>query len=161
MPEPQASLPYMPGYGDMVEASGGKTLSWSWAVARLAESRNLWLTTIRPEGGPHMMPIWGVWRDGAFEFSTGADSRKARNFRTNPNVAIATESGAEAVVIEGVVSVMKDARHGPFVAAYAAKYDWQLTPDMAPFYIVTPRIAFGVREFGDRETGGITRWTFE
>ncbi|MBI5287880.1 MAG: pyridoxamine 5'-phosphate oxidase family protein, partial [Chloroflexi bacterium] len=101
MSEPRAELPYMPGYDEMIAASGGKTLPWSWAVARIAETRNLWLTTVRPEARPHMMPVWGLWRGGVFEFSTGPRSRKAKNFRLNPNVAVATESGAEAVVIEG------------------------------------------------------------
>ena len=161
MPDPRAELPYMPGYDEMIEASGGKTLPWSWAVARLTECRNIWLTTIRPNGTPHMMPVWGIWRDGAFEFSTGKDSRKATNFRANPNVAVATDSGPDGVVIEGRVSVMPASSHAAFVAAYKEKYDWEITEDMAPHYLVRPRIAFGIREYGDKEVGGVTRWTFE
>ena len=160
MNEPRAALPYMPGYDEMIEASGGKTLPWSWALARLAECRNIWLTTLRPEGGPHMMPIWGLWLDDVFAFSTGKDSRKAKNFRANPNVAVATDSGADAVVIEGSVSTMSTASHAAFVAAYKDKYDWVITDEMAPHYIVTPRVAFGIREYADSETGGVTRWTF-
>lgn len=160
MPDPRADVPYMPGYDEMIEASGGKTLPWSWAVDRIAATRNLWLTTVRPDGRPHMMPIWGLWRDGAFEFSTGHQSRKARNFRRNPNVAVATDDGADAVVIEGAVSEMPQARHAPFIAAYKQKYDWVITEAMAPFYIVTPTVAFGIREYGDKDIGGITRWTF-
>jgi hypothetical protein len=161
MPEPRAELPYMPGYDEMIEASGGKTLPWSWAEERLTVCRNLWLTTIRPEGGPHMMPVWGVWIDGAFAFSTGAGSRKAKNFRGNPKVAIATDDGAEAVVIEGDVAVMPSWSHAPFIAAYKEKYDWALDDSWAPFYVVKPRIAFGIREYGDKDVGGVTRWTFE
>ena len=160
MSEPRAALPYMPGYDEMIEASGGKTLPWSWAEARLGECRNIWLTTLRPEGTPHMMPVWGVWREGGFEFSTGAQSRKAKNFRANPNVAVATDAGVDAVVIEGVVGVMPASSHAAFAAAYKEKYDWVITEDMAPHYVVTPRIAFGIREYGDKEIGGVTRWTF-
>jgi hypothetical protein len=161
MTEPRADLPYMPGYEEMIEASGGKTLPWSWALARIAACRNFWLTTIRPENAPHMMPVWGLWLDQAFAFSTGAQSRKAKNFRANPSVAIATDDGAEAVVVEGSVDIMPLSSHGLFVAAYKAKYEWEITEDMAPHYIVTPRRAFGIREYGDKETGGVTRWSFE
>jgi PPOX class probable F420-dependent enzyme len=161
MDGPRADVPYMPGYDEMIAASGGKTLPWSWAVARIGETRNLWLTTVRPDGRPHMMPVWGLWRDGAFEFSTGPKSRKAKNFRQNPRVAVATESGSEAVVIEGEVSVMPASSHAGFLAAYKEKYDWDMDESMGPFYVVTPRVAFGIREYGDKETGGVTRWTFE
>jgi hypothetical protein len=151
----------MPGYDEMIEASGGKTLSWSWAEDRLAACRNIWLTTVRPEGGPHMMPVWGVWLDGVFAFSTGHGSRKARNFRANPHVAVATDNGADAVIIEGEVDDMPATSHEGFIAAYKDKYDWQLDASWAPFYVVHPRIAFGIREYGDKETGGVTRWTFD
>jgi nitroimidazol reductase NimA-like FMN-containing flavoprotein (pyridoxamine 5'-phosphate oxidase superfamily) len=159
--EPQADLPYMPGYDEMIEASGGKTLPWSWAEGRIAACRNLWLTTVRPGGAPHMMPVWGVWLDGVFGFSTSSGSRKARNFRANPQVAVATDDGAEAVIIEGEVGEMPAASHKAFIAAYKNKYDWQLEESWAPFYIVRPRVAFGIREYGDREIGGVTRWTFD
>jgi len=158
--EPRADLPFMPGYDEMIEASGGKTLPWSWAEERLAACHNFWLTTVRPDGGPHMMPVWGIWRNGGFEFSTGPRSRKARNFRANPKVAVATEDGAEAVVLEGEVTTMNERLYDGFVSAYKAKYDWEITPDMGPFYVVRPRIAFGIREYGDPVTGGVTRWTF-
>jgi hypothetical protein len=151
----------MPGYDEMIAASGGKTLPWAWAVERMAECRNFWLTTVRQEGGPHMMPVWGVWRDAGYEFSTGQQSRKARNFRANPRVAIATDNGADAVVIEGVISIMPASSHSAFIAAYKAKYDWALNDEMAPFYVVTPAVAFGIREYGDKEVGGVTRWKFE
>jgi hypothetical protein len=88
-----------------------------------------------------MMPVWGLWGDGVFEFSTGAQSRKAKNFRQNPNVAVATESGEDAVVIEGVVSLMPEASHAGFIAAYNEKYDWRMEASFAPFYVVTPRVA--------------------
>lgn len=161
MKEPKATLPYMPGYGEMIEASGGKTLPWSWAIARMDACRNFWLTTVRPDGRPHMMPLWGVWRGDAFEFSTGPNSRKAKNFHENPDVAVATENGSEAVIIEGSVEVMPESSHHAFITAYRQKYEWELDMSMAPFYVVTPRVVFGIREYGDKETGGVTRWTFE
>jgi hypothetical protein len=160
MAEPLADLPYMPGYDEMIQASGGKTLPWSWALDRMCQCRNLWLTTVRPDGRPHMMPVWGLWLDDGFAFSTGAQSRKAKNIRANPNVAVATDDGAEALIIEGTVIEMPASSHAAFIQAYKHKYDWELTADLGPFYLVRPQVAFGIREYGDRETGGVTRWTF-
>jgi nitroimidazol reductase NimA-like FMN-containing flavoprotein (pyridoxamine 5'-phosphate oxidase superfamily) len=73
----------MPGYG--VPEGAGSLKPWSWARERLEASRNYWLATVRPDSRPHLIPIWGVWLDGQFYFSTGAESRKAKNLRTNQN----------------------------------------------------------------------------
>jgi hypothetical protein len=54
-------------------------MPWTWAEERLGESHNYWIATSRPDGRPHLMVIWGLWLDGVFYFSTGGQSRKARN----------------------------------------------------------------------------------
>src|SRR2546429_3661978 len=38
-----------------------------------------WLTTVRPDGRPHVMPLGAEWVDGAFYFTSGATTRKAKN----------------------------------------------------------------------------------
>jgi hypothetical protein len=37
------------------------------------------------------MVVWGLWQDGRLLFSTGSQSRKARNLTGNPNCIICTE----------------------------------------------------------------------
>ncbi len=60
---PRADRPHMPGYG-LVDAGGGKgLLPWSWAVEFLSKGRNYWVATTRPDGRPHVMPVWGIWMD--------------------------------------------------------------------------------------------------
>jgi len=61
MAEPSASRPYMPGYGLLDAAQGAGLLPWSWAVERLQRSHDYWVATVRPDGRPHVMPVWGVW----------------------------------------------------------------------------------------------------
>lgn len=61
-------------------------LPWSWAECRLLEARNYWIATTRPDGRPHTRPVWGVWEDGAFYFSTG--SLAAENLRHSPELTI-------------------------------------------------------------------------
>lgn len=88
---PEASRPEIPGYGIPDAQSGGGLLPWRWAEERLAAAHNYWLTTVCPDGRPHAMPVWGVWLEGALAFSTGAGTRKARNFSANPRCVITTE----------------------------------------------------------------------
>src|SRR5919109_5523167 len=96
---PQASRPYMPGYG-LPKGSRG-LLPWRWADQRLTRSHNYWIITSRPDGTPHAMIVWGVWEGGRFYFSTGRESRKARNLAKNPSCIVCTEKAAEAVIVEG------------------------------------------------------------
>ena len=71
---PKASRPHMPGYG-MPKGTKG-LLTWAWAEERLLASHNYYLTTVRPDGTPHVMPLWGIWVDERLYFSTGAKSVK-------------------------------------------------------------------------------------
>src|SRR3954468_6472724 len=105
--QPKASRPRMPGYGMPRGAKG--LLPWTWAEERLRTSHNYYLMTVRPDATPHAMPVWGVWVDNRFFFSTGAQSVKARNLAVNPSCVICTEKAAEAVVVEGTASPVTDA----------------------------------------------------
>lgn len=58
--EPVASRPTMPGYGVVAEGEGSGLLDWGWAVERLGGSHHYWLSSVRPDGRPHAMPVWGV-----------------------------------------------------------------------------------------------------
>ena len=55
-------------------------------------------------GAPHVMPVWGVWADGAAWFSSSPESRKARNIAADPRAVITTDNPRQPVVVEGVVA---------------------------------------------------------
>ena len=87
--QPKVTRPHIPGYG-MPRGSKG-LLPWPWAEQRLRRSHNYWMMTVRPEATPHAMPVWGIWVDNRFVFSTGASSRKARNLAANASCVVCTE----------------------------------------------------------------------
>jgi nitroimidazol reductase NimA-like FMN-containing flavoprotein (pyridoxamine 5'-phosphate oxidase superfamily) len=155
---PAVSRPHMPGYG--LPRSRRGLLRWAWAADRLRRSHNYWLITTRPEGPPHAMPVWGLWLDDRFYFSSGRDSRKSRNLAANPRCVVCNERAEAAVIVEGTARAVTD----PAVLArlarpYQRKYrPWKLDPDMGPVYEVYPRVVFGVveRTFPD----STTRWVF-
>lgn len=154
----------MPGYG--VPSSTKGLLPWAWAEQRLKKSHNYWITTVKPDGSPHTMVVWGLWQDGRFLFSTGSTSRKARNLAQNPNCVVCTELAHEAVIVEGVAEIAEVAARRKMIPVYEKKYDWDLSTmkdDMLsmkePVFAVRPRVVFGLWEenFQDKST----RWTFE
>jgi nitroimidazol reductase NimA-like FMN-containing flavoprotein (pyridoxamine 5'-phosphate oxidase superfamily) len=148
----------MPGYG--VPRSKKGILSWAWAQRRLTQSHNYWLVTVRPNGRPHAMPVWGLWIEAVFYFSTGRKSRKARNLARNARCVVCTERAHEAVVVEGVARELKDEKRLARLAGpYHAKYrPWTLDRELGPVYAVRPRVAFGMPE--RRFVSGATRWRF-
>ena len=170
MPNPTPDRPYMPDYG--LAASDEGLLPWSWAEARLTTARNFWLATVRPDGRPHLMPIWAVYLEGVIYFSCGGESRKAKNLRTDPRCVIAAEvTGKPAgVSVEGTAAVVRDSTLIARIAAiYTEKYDFRvyatatgiaIEPDDNegdPLWVIQPTVAFGNDEDFTQTT---TRWRF-
>lgn len=93
---------------------------------RLRSDRNAWVVTVRPDGSPHVTPVWFVHVRGRFWIGTGLSSVKTRNVATNPMVSVTLEDGGRPVVAEGTVTVHATDRPTDVVAAFVAKYDWDV-----------------------------------
>ena len=161
---PKTTRPHMPGYG-LPEGDKG-LLPWSWAEQRLKKSHNYWITTVKPDGSPHTMVVWGLWQDGRLLFSTGSKSRKARNLAGNANCVLCTEYANEAVIVEGVAEIADVAARRKFLAKYTAKYDFDMgsmKDDILslkePVFAIRPRVVFGLWE--KHFVGKSTRWKFQ
>src|SRR5215217_7167056 len=65
-----------------------------WLVAReiLEQAEVYWLTTVRPDGRPHVTPLIASWLGDALYFCTGPDERKAKNLAENSRCVITTGS---------------------------------------------------------------------
>ena len=156
--EPKAERPFMPGYGLPKSRKG--LLPWKWAKEQLTNSHNYWITTVRPDGSPHTMVVWGIWLDNAFYFSTGLKSRKARNLAGNPKCVACTERADEAVVVEGECRLVNDTSLSKrFCSLYEKKYKWDMSEfQNEPLFALRPRLAFGLLE--KRFPSAATRWRF-
>jgi nitroimidazol reductase NimA-like FMN-containing flavoprotein (pyridoxamine 5'-phosphate oxidase superfamily) len=155
----------MPGYGLRPADEGTGLLPWRWAEERLISSRNYWLTTVWPDGRPHVMPVWGMWHEDSFWFSSSKPSRKARNLSADPRCMVATEDAANPVVIEGIAQKLTDPDDlARMLALENAKYSTSygiemLDPSENSSFRVRPLWVFGV--LADDFTGSPTRWDFE
>ncbi|MSQ36291.1 MAG: pyridoxamine 5'-phosphate oxidase [Dehalococcoidia bacterium] len=126
-------------------AAAARLLPWSWAEARLAAARMYVVSTTRPDGRPHAMPVWGVWVDGAFYFLSEPGSVKARNLRANPRCVVSTEAAGDAVVLEGSAARIRGA-DVLAAAAYREKYAWAFDAEGESVHVVRPTAAFGFIE---------------
>jgi hypothetical protein len=160
---------------------GSPALPWSRPHDLLAAGKtppqitdSYFLGTTRPDGRPHVTAVGALWLDGDLYFTSGAESRKARNLAANPACTIAVGLEGIDLVLEGEATrvaeqstlervaaqyreggwpaeVSGDAFTAPYSAPSAGPPPWQL-------YRFTFDTAFGV---ATAEPYGATRWRFD
>ncbi|HEY0604793.1 MAG TPA: pyridoxamine 5'-phosphate oxidase family protein [Herpetosiphonaceae bacterium] len=156
-------------------SSDAQPTSWAEAIAHLERAEIFWLSTVRPEGRPHVTPLLAVWLDGALYFCTGEQERKAKNLTHNAQCVLTTgcnkmwQDGLDLVVEGQAAQISDPARLQRIADLYATKYgsDWRFTVkdgafhgsegNIAVVYEVRPVKAFG---FGKGATFSQTRWRF-
>jgi nitroimidazol reductase NimA-like FMN-containing flavoprotein (pyridoxamine 5'-phosphate oxidase superfamily) len=148
---------------------------WQRGRRELEDAELYWLSTVRPDGQPHVTPLLGVWLDGALYFCTGPSERKAKNLAQNPGCVLTTGrnnlDGLD-VVVEGRAMTVSDGLERRNVAdVFESKYGshfeapdgtWSGLGDAireggALLYRVAPAVAFG---FGKGGPYSQTRWRF-
>jgi hypothetical protein len=122
---------------------------WAVGLEQIIEADTFWLSTVRPDGRPHVTPLIAVWHGDAIWFTTGPDERKAKNLAENSSCVLTTGrsdlvDGGLDIVLEGTAEQVTDeAELEPIAEAFAAKYGTEIWN-------------FVVRDgaFSDREMGG-------
>lgn len=77
----------------------------------LDRPRTASLATVRPDGRPHVAPVWFDLDGASVIFTTWYESVKARNLRHSPMVSLSVDDEEPPfafVLIEGVAEVRKD-----------------------------------------------------
>ncbi|WP_406632071.1 PPOX class F420-dependent oxidoreductase [Amycolatopsis sp. WGS_07] len=98
------------------------------------------LATVLPDGSPHVVPVWIGTRGDRIVFLTGPDSRKARNLRRDPRVAISLtppDNPFEPIIIRGRVA--------EWIEGDPA---WEIVDEVAKKYIGQPYTREQVRVVG-------------
>jgi hypothetical protein len=148
-------------YGILGEDAGSGLLPWSRVSERLEASRNYWVHTTRPDGRAHVKPVWGLWFEECFYFSTNPKSVAGQNISTNPWLSVNLESGDDVVILEGTAEVVTEPA---FLArldqVYYRKYSYNLVhEDGGLVYTLCQKVAFAWRE---RDfTGSATKYRFQ
>jgi Pyridoxamine 5'-phosphate oxidase len=136
-------------------------LPWSHALERLERARSYWLATTRPDGRPHVTPLWGVWVDGALYFDGLPTTQWASNLAKNPAAAIHLESGDDVVILEGAVDDLETSAElaAHIIQGWDAKYG-RLHPKPAEqgIFRFRPRTARG---WSTSSLADGTRWQFD
>jgi uncharacterized pyridoxamine 5'-phosphate oxidase family protein len=146
---------------------------WTHAREQLEQAEIFWLSTVRPDGRPHVTPLLAVWQEDALYFCTGETERKAKNIAQNTHCILTTgcnslKEGLDLVIEGDAVQESNHAILQRIADCYEAKYgsEWRFTVQDGAFsgdgnvalvYKVVPTTAFG---FGRGATYSQTRWRF-
>lgn len=91
-------------------------------LERLRSDVMIWFGSVRPDGRPHLVPVWFLWERGTI-LVFSMPNQKVRNIEANPNVVLAldnTYGGDDVITIEGQAHLVSDA--SVLDAAYLEKY---------------------------------------
>ena len=170
----------------MTDFSTPGTVATSWPDAEkvLQTAEVFWLSTVRPDGHPHVTPLIAVWADGSLHFCTGRTERKARNLEQNAACVLTTgtnrmSEGLDVVLAGSAERITEDHALRRLAERWACKYGWRFEvrdgafwqdtaaaagaavdgeePGEAYVFRVRPRT---VHTYGRGETFTATRWRF-
>jgi hypothetical protein len=166
------------------------TTPWEDARDRLSspgpdDYSHAWLSTVRPDGRPHLMPVISFWIDGAPHFIVGEGTRKGRNLAANAWCVLGTENRklpSMDIIVEGRAEPLADPEDVRRVADAFSSTNWPLeargaevhgpnAPTAGPppyrIYRLAPSRAFGLPgnyrmfDVDPAELPKPTRWEFE
>lgn len=96
---------------------------------RLRTDLILWLGTVRPDGRPHLVPVWFLWEGSTILLFSIPKNQKIYNLRQNNRVIVAlddTYEGDDVVTLEGTAELLNDPAVTPLMPSYVAKYASEL-----------------------------------
>lgn len=107
---------------------------------RLTREKNAWLCTVRPDGSPHVTPVWFVFLRGSWWVGADAGSVRVRNIEKLSRVSLALEDGRYPVVAEGEAVLHRlpfpeeitEEVTEEVTDAFAAKYEWDVSAPHRP-----------------------------
>ncbi len=147
---------------------------WREVERQLAAAEIFWISTVRPDGRPHVTPLIAMWMDDAFFVCSGPTERKVRNLAQNSACVLTTGAGAidsgRDIVVEGFAERVTDRAVLERAAAasaekYGPPFDFRATDGgfaqggagEAHVFRVRPVTVFA---FGKGETFSQTRYRF-
>lgn len=76
---------------------------------RLRSEPTVWLSSTRPDGRPHVVPVWFNWDGNVFDLFSKPNAQKVRNLREHPHVMLAVGQPAEewdVELVEGTAAII-------------------------------------------------------
>jgi PPOX class probable F420-dependent enzyme len=92
---------------------------------RLHAEPIIWLSTVRPDGRPHLVPVWFWWDGATILIFSKPSAQKVRNLRHSPHVMLALDTadeGEDVVLLAGRAELLGQDAPRSTLPQYADKY---------------------------------------
>jgi PPOX class probable F420-dependent enzyme len=93
--------------------------------ALLRSERTIWLSTVAPDGAPHLVPIWFTWDGAAVWIFSKPHAVKVRNMRRNGRVMLAIGQPLDdfdVQLIEGCATLLDEPTAAVLPEAHRRRY---------------------------------------
>jgi hypothetical protein len=98
-------------------------IPWRVVDVTLQASRSIWVSTTRPDGRPHAVPVWFWWDGRDVFFITQRSTQKARNLADQVWTVVHAGDGDDVVILEGRSEIVSDGKALARIdAGYREKY---------------------------------------
>jgi len=98
-------------------------IPWSKVDLPLRAYRSIWVSTTRPDGRPHAVPVWYVWDGASIYFITRRDMQKGKNLAHQPWIVVHAGDGDDVIILEGQVEIVTNQEELQRInTAYGDKY---------------------------------------
>ena len=133
--EPLRDRPAIPdSYG--IAAGSDGMLDWLAVEAALIATSHYWVSTVRSDGEPHLIPIWGGWANGRLHIEGGHDTLWYRNLARSPKVAVGADRDGMQIIVNGVAALGPIEDFEPVADSYDAKYPYR--PEPKDMWTISP-----------------------
>ncbi len=110
---------------DRIEPKQAAATAIASAVDRNRTAAAVWMASVRPDGSPHLIPLWFVWDGDDLIVLSKPNAQKVRNLRSNPRVVLALGSvtnGMDVDLIEGFGEILDAPSSAVVSGAAFARY---------------------------------------
>jgi general stress protein 26 len=98
-------------------------IPWNKVDNWLRAFRSIWVSTTRPDGRPHAVPVWYVWDNNAVYFISARHLQKSKNLAKQPWIIVHAGDGDDVIILEGPVEIVDSRIELERIdALYRAKY---------------------------------------
>jgi hypothetical protein len=98
-------------------------IPWSKIDHWLLAFRTIWISTTRPDGRPHAVPVWYVWDGRSLYFISDRKLQKSKNLAQQPWTVVHAGDGDDVIILEGQSEIVTETGELERIdAAYRTKY---------------------------------------
>jgi general stress protein 26 len=98
-------------------------IPWNKINNWLHAFRSIWVSTTRPDGRPHAVPVWYIWDGRNLHFISARRLQKSKNLARQPWIVAHAGDGDDVIILEGLAGIVTDRAELELVdLAYRTKY---------------------------------------